>query len=131
MPYSLKATLKKEERLTSKTKIKELFSKSSSFGLYPFKFLYITQPVAYTLSVKAIFTVPKRAFKKAVDRNYIRRRMKEVYRLSKNDFYAGLEIQNLSLCIIYVAKEKTEYSFIEKKLNLALQKLVVELAGKE
>ena len=128
MSYSLKATFTKEERLTSKTIIKELFDKGSSFALYPFKILYTTKATAEASSVKVIFTVPKRAFKKAVDRNFIRRRMREAYRLNKQSFYSQLLPQNLSICFIYIAKEKNEYNFVEKKIKLALQKLILELA---
>lgn len=128
---SLKATFKKEERLTSKTVIKELFTKSSSFALYPFKVLYNAEEIEQDLNAKVIFTVPKRAFKKAVDRNFIRRRMKESYRLFKNDFYPQLPNLKLSLCIIYIAKEKNEFQFIDKKMKLALQKLVDELNKKQ
>lgn len=92
--------------------------------------MYNAEEIEQDLSAKVIFTVPKRAFKKAVDRNFIRRRMKESYRLFKNDFYPQLPNLKLSLCIIYIAKEKNEFQFIDKKMKLALQKLADELNKK-
>ena len=126
MRHSLRETFTKEERLTSKTNIKELFNKGSSFALYPYKIIFTPQPEAASHTIKAIFTVPKRAFKKAVDRNFIRRRMKEAYRLNKTAFYNKLNPNNFHICFIYIAKEKNEYAFLEKKMKAGLDKFMLE-----
>lgn len=117
-------TFSKLERLTSKTLIQELFSNGSSFYLFPFKVMYIKadpdQP-----SHQVLFSIPKRNFKRAVDRNRIKRQLKEAYRLNKSI------IANLpdKLCIgyIYTFKEKLPYANLEKKLSESLIRLTQEV----
>lgn len=121
------ARLPRGERLKSKKIIEELFSKGSSYSLYPFRISWIPAPPDAEKPVypQVLFTVPKRNFKKAVDRNRIRRQIKEVYRRNKKQvFYARENIQIPAyLGIIYVAKEKTDFESLEKKLILILQRL--------
>src|SRR5690554_6622772 len=78
----VKNTLSKEERLCSKRSIDGLFAKGSSFVLYPFRFVVLQSPDEQP--AKILFSVSKRKFRKAVDRNWIKRRMREAYRLNKN-----------------------------------------------
>jgi len=123
----LKFTFKKAERLVSEKIIKELFANSSSFALYPFKVLYIKQETAQISPVQALFVAPKRAFKKAVDRNTIKRRMKEAYRLQKPTFYSQLSDQKISLAFVYIGKEIHNYKTFEKGMNKALLRIVNSL----
>ena len=75
--------------------------------------------------LKAGFTVSTRHFKKAVDRNRIRRLMKEGYRLQKNDLQKNLEHNNkqLAIFIIYTAKEIPVYTFVVEKIAAVLEQL--------
>jgi ribonuclease P protein component len=79
---------------------------------------------------KMAVSVPKRLFKRAVDRNLLKRRIREAYRLQKPEYFeflkeAGLNIQ---LVVQYKGREIDSYQIIELKLNEALNKLKIKLS---
>jgi ribonuclease P protein component len=79
----MNSQLPKNERLHSKKLIKELFDKGSSFFLYPFKVMVLDINIDIQETNQVLFSVSKKKLKKAVDRNLIKRRMREAYRLNK------------------------------------------------
>ncbi|MDH5366596.1 MAG: ribonuclease P protein component [Cyclobacteriaceae bacterium] len=113
-------TFKKSERLCSKKLIKELFDKGSSFYIYPFKVFYNPNKRLDELH-QVLFSVPKRNFKKAVDRNLIKRRMREAYRLNKQTINNS---KPKLIAYIYTPKEILDYHQIEKKLKISLERLL-------
>ena len=119
-------TFTKEERLCNKKLIDELFRNGSSFLVYPFKvsWLITAEPQLYPAQV--LFSVPKKRYKHAVDRNLLKRRMREAYRLSKEQ-YLYLPLKDMSKQIVfsigYVGKEIADYAFIEKKMLKLLNSL--------
>lgn len=119
-------TFKKEERLCSKKLLDELFNNGSSFILYPFRISWLPSVLNSSTPAQVVINVSKRKFKRATDRNLLKRRIREAYRLNKAELlYSSLEEKNLQilLSINYVGKEITAYPFIEKKLKSALEKL--------
>lgn len=110
----------KEERLCSKKLIDQLFNNGSSFLVYPFRLTWLSSPDAdQKYPAKVLIGVPKKRFKHSVDRNLIKRRIKEAYRLNKEDhFYRFLREKNiqLNIAINYVGKEIHEFEFLEKKI---------------
>src|SRR3954467_11218662 len=110
-------TFKKEERLCNKRLIDELFHNGSSFLCYPFKasWLITTQP--QQVAVQVLFAVAKKRYKRAVDRNLLKRRMREAYRLQKQEnlynFLNGAD-KSITLSISYIGKEINDYKLIEK-----------------
>jgi ribonuclease P protein component len=109
-------SLKKHEILRSKKSIKELFENGSSFFLYPFKVHFLPNPDSQNNQV--LFSVSKRNFKKAVDRNLLRRRIREAYRLNKNILTTDQKEQfSISIALIYISKFKLPYNEIEDKLK--------------
>lgn len=112
-------TFRKEERLCSRKHLELLFKNGSSFLLYPFRVSYIFVEDKIEVPVQVVINVPKKRYKKAVDRNLLKRRIREAYRLNKLErFYSWLpEDKGLLLFSIqFVGKDKYEFSFIEKKL---------------
>jgi ribonuclease P protein component len=115
-------TLKKREILRSKKNIQELFDNGSSFFLYPFKVYFLPEPNLKSNVV--LFSVSKKYFKRAVDRNLIRRRMREAYRLNKSNLKAGqTESFSISMALIYISKFKLPYVEIEFKLKQVFARL--------
>ena len=115
-------TLKKHEILRSKKNIKELFDNGSSFFLYPFKVYFL--PNSNIETNQTLFSVPKKYFKKAVDRNLVRRRIREAYRLNKNILVADQkESFSLSIALIYISKFKLPFNDIEIKLKQVFARL--------
>lgn len=126
----MKQTFKKAERLCSKKTIERLFEKGSTETktsyLFPFKVFYLfDSEVPSSQPPQVLFTISKRNFKKAVDRNLLRRRCREAYRKNKYLFFETPESQPPSyIAFILIAKEKVEYAVIER----SLQKLIVRLS---
>jgi len=108
-----KFTFKKEERLFKEKIIQELFDKGSSFYLYPFKVFYLPNQDRQYRYHQILISVSKKNFKKAVDRNLLKRRIREGYRLNKN----LLGDQNkLVIAYIYSAKEILPSAQIHERL---------------
>ena len=120
-------TFKKEERLCSKKLLEELFHNGSSFLLYPFRIIWLpSSHIDSTIPVQVVINVSKRRFKRATDRNLIKRRIREVYRLHKADLLYPFLVERESqilLSLNYIGKEICEYALIEKKLKASLEKL--------
>jgi ribonuclease P protein component len=119
-------TFKKEERLCSIKLIDELYNNGSSFLLYPFRVTWKTGIPSAHFPVQVVISVPKRKFKRAHDRNLLKRRIREAYRLHKSELLYSLlkEETNLLLGISYIGKEITDFQFIEKKLISVFEKLL-------
>ena len=116
-------TFSKDERLNSKVSIEDLFKKGDSFFKYPFKVIYSKELSVEKFIVKLLISVPKRTHKKAVDRNKIKRLIREAYRLNKHILY---DIENtglnpINIALIYNAKSILTYQEIERKIILILQ----------
>ena len=112
-------SFKKEERLAGEKHIQELFEKGSSFHLYPFRVLSLPNPESKHKINQVLISVSKRNFKRAVDRNLIKRRVREAYRLQK-DQINGL---SLLLAFVYTSKEIEPFQVIKDKLFLVLEKI--------
>lgn len=118
--------LPKSERLHAEKEIKELFNEGSSFFLFPFKVQFFVKNQAADGTVKVLFSVSKKKIKKAVDRNFIKRRMKEAYRLNKN-LLSALENKGVNLGLIYVGPIGVEFGTIQGKTISILHRLEKEL----
>ncbi|HXH98669.1 MAG TPA: ribonuclease P protein component [Sphingobacteriaceae bacterium] len=117
-------TFKKEERLCSKKLLEKLFNSGSSFLVYPFRITWLISELPADVPAQVVINVSKRKFKKAVTRNLLKRRIREIYRLNKTDlFYSYLGKTSMALGINYVGNEIHDYHLMEKKIMLAFQKL--------
>ena len=112
-------TFKKEERPSSEKYIKELFEKGSSFYLHPFKVITLVHPNQSGLN-QILISVPARNFKRAVDRNLIKRRIREAYRLHKHELISN---QNWLIAYIYSAKEILPSQIIHQKFQLTFNRI--------
>jgi len=120
----------KEERLCSRKSLDLLFKNGSSFLLYPFRVSYLFVPEKNAFPVQVVINVSKKRFKRAHDRNLIKRRIREAYRLHKaSALYSLLNHpdQLLLLSLQFVGKEHYDHTFFEKKLGNALKKLMLAI----
>lgn len=113
-----------KERLTSKKMIEELFERGSSFSLHPFRVLYLANPEPASFH-QVLISVPRKNFKKAVQRNLIKRRIREAYRLNKSAIgMADQATIPYLLAYIYISKEVLSFDKISEKLKSSMVRLI-------
>lgn len=113
----------KSEKLKSRKLIDELFSSGTSVVSYPFVMFFKAIDKSFDPKTTQVgVTVSKKKFGHAVDRNKIKRLMREAYRMEK---YSLLENINthIAIMIIYTPKKELELSFMKEKMNVALRKV--------
>lgn len=114
-----KQTFRKAERLHQEKLIQELFDTGSSFYLYPFKVLVKNNPdTAYPVH-QVMISVSRRNFKRAVDRNLIKRRIRESFRLNKNLLPLS---PKLVIAYIYTAKDILPFAQIQERFVKTLNR---------
>ena len=120
-------TLGKNERLKSRKQIEQLFNEGKSFYLSPFRIYYLVTPLI-TISVSTLqfgTGVSAKNFKRAVDRNRVKRLIREAYRLQKQRLQEAVtqEKVQLNMFFIYTSKELPAFNVVKEKVNLILNKL--------
>ena len=122
-------TLGKEERLKSRKQIEQLFDKGKSFVVAPFRVYFIVNselPIQKGESGLKFGTgVSAKNFKKAVDRNRIKRLTREAWRLQKNEIRDKVKEtqRQLNVFFIYTGKELPDFTTVKDKVAIALKKL--------
>ena len=119
----------KSERLNNKSTIDDLFSSGKVVASKSLKIIWKSSIVIEEPNLQVMISVPKKNIKLAVNRNLIKRRIKEAFRVNKKTLYSSLEAINktLILAIIYQKKEIDSYVSIEQKINLLLARLLKQL----
>lgn len=139
-----RATWKKAEKLKSRKRIERVFREGKSFSVFPYKVIFLLSPATGSASatsskpppakpaapLQAGFGAGSRHFKKAVDRNRIKRLGREAYRLQKAPLLHQLAEKGLSMAVffIYTGKELPDFQTVTAKMGVALQKLIREIA---
>jgi len=118
-------TFTKDERLRSKILIKKLFDDGAKWNFFPFRIIVLKCQIPSKYPVQLLISVPRSLYRKAVDRNRIKRLIREAYRKNKYILYESLEEVHLQkmVCIQYTAKEILSFQLIQEKIILLLQRL--------
>ena len=115
----------KAERLKNHHLLSALFTSGKSFSAYPLRVVYIPVKEAGAFPAQFSLSVPKKKFRLAVDRNRLRRQIREAYRLQKHLLYEDLTNKNqrIAFMVMYVAKEEMSYKDIEKAMRRIIKGL--------
>lgn len=122
-------SFRREERLKSKIAINQLYDSGKSIHVGFIRATWLKREMSKDYPVQLMISVSKRSFKRAVDRNKIKRRIREAYRKNKQGLYDFLKTKNkkIILSINFQGKEDMSYKDIENKIILTLQRLETEI----
>ncbi len=118
--YAMPFRFPKNEKLKSRKTIQALFSEGTRVNHYPLRMIYLSMEGLE--NNKAGFSVPKKTFGKAVDRNRLKRLMREAFRLHKNTLKPN-NGDHFAFLFLYIGKESCDYKSVENAMATLLQKL--------
>jgi ribonuclease P protein component len=121
-------TFKKHERLSGQKIIDTLFSEGKIFVVSPFRVVWLEYELAGQSPAQVLISVSKKRIKNAVDRNLVKRRIREAYRKNKDEFYEFLNRNQVkcAFALLYNSDLIADYKEIEEKINLLLQRFQSE-----
>jgi ribonuclease P protein component len=122
-------SFRKDERLSGKKHVDRLFRTGSSFFVHPFKVYWLVIEEDSPYPAQAMIVVGKRSFKKATDRNRIRRQVRELYRQHKGELYdfLGKREKQCLIALIYSTSQPMEFNEMGRKINLVFRRLINEI----
>jgi len=125
----MKASFSKKEKLKSKKLIEQLFTEGKSILVYPLRLIFMETAFDDYVKLKVGVSVSKRNFKKAVDRNRIKRLLREAYRLKKHTYFNNTTTQ-YAFMILYIGNEKPIYKHLEAKMKLLFKQFLIKIDKK-
>lgn len=123
----MKFTFHKKERLTSQKTIESLFLNGKSVTVFPLKLLYLETTHWDGCKIKTAMSVSKRNFKNAVDRNHIKRLLREAYRLNKEKYFNNIP-DSYAFMILYIGKDRVDFETINSKIKLLLSAFLEKIS---
>ena len=122
----MKQTLGKEERLKSKKLIERLYQEGSVVKSFPLRMVYLQTEHTSKFPCQVAVSVSKRNFKLAVDRNRIKRLLRETYRKQKNRVYSTVDAPYIYM-ITFIDKKQRDYQEIEQSMAKLLESFLVKI----
>lgn len=116
-----------KEHLKSKRVIEKLYAEGASVTSYPLRAVFLEQEEQEPTAA-ILISVAKRRFRHAVDRNLVKRRIREAYRTSKHPFIETLENnrKKMAVAIIYIDNKHNSTAFIRKKMTKLLESILTK-----
>ncbi len=123
-------TFPKREHLKSEKELAELFSNGVAFIVYPMRIVFMKVQPDRPVPVCAMFGAPKKHFRHAVDRNRMKRLMREAYRRQKHTLVSFVERQDyrLNMAVSIVSPNKFSYEELYSKMGKALDIIISKLS---
>ena len=119
----------KSERLSRKSVVERLYAEGRSVAAYPLRAVYLPlEPEEGEPAASILISVSKKRFRHAVDRNLVKRRLREAYRLNKHQFLETLLQNNcrMAVSILYLDKQHHSYAHLQARLRKLLQAIITK-----
>ena len=112
-----------KEKLKSKKLIEKLFTEGKVVSAFPLRLIYLKEGEIN----KAGASVSKRNFKNAVDRNHVKRLLREAYRHNKNMLIDN-NVSGYALMILYISKDLPDYELVNSKTKALFAKFLDKIS---
>jgi len=123
----MKFTFNKKEKLKSQKLIEKLFDEGKSVTVFPLRMLYLKTTHDDGSTIKTGVSVSKRNFKKAVQRNRIKRLLREAYRLNKPEYFNNITT-SYAFMILYLGKDDTDFDSVNSKLKIVFKTFLEKIS---
>ena len=122
----------KSERLSRKSLVERVYTEGRSVAAFPLRAVYLPlEPGEGEPSASILISVSKKRFRHAVDRNLVKRRLREAYRLNKHSFIEALQQKEcrMAVAILYLDKQHHSCTHLQARLRKLLQSIITKEFG--